>query len=197
MKNLLKAAPFAALLIMLSSCGGGGGGTADPKDIGDSALKKFLAKDFDSMIDLLDQSTGDWSGREEVENWRKAEGYEIWKDYKDRLEGDNGMDPKSKSGIDGESKWKEMSAGKDWALRNGFYKLYACDDLDKRLEMKWVHTSTSTDLKIEGQGEGSVTYMNGYGDRLTVSCVRRGGLWYMTDANPKMDKELPKKPKTD
>lgn len=194
MKNLLKAAPLLALIFALSSCGGGGGGAADPKEIGDAALKKILAKEFDTLDSLMEQDI-DLEGVKEVRDWRIKEGYDRWKDYKKRLEGDAGMDPKSKSGIDGEDKWKEMTYGKKIGLEMDLYKLYANDDLDKRLEMRWAMANREMELKEEGHGGAEFRYMNGYGDSIKVECYRLNGLWYLASAKVSMEKELPKKPK--
>ena len=181
---------------MLFGCGGGGG-SADPKAIADDAVKMIKAKDFDSVYDLTDRTYLDESGYGEVREWRITEGYERWKDYKAGLEGDNGTDPKSKSGIDGEDAWKNMSAGKSWALRKGLYKLYVNEDLDKRLEMTWALSGGDVELKEEGHGSAEFVYANGYRDMISVKCTRKNGLWYLSDVDVTMEKELPKKPKDD
>ncbi|MBK9975699.1 MAG: hypothetical protein IPP14_13080 [Planctomycetes bacterium] len=197
MKNLLKAAPLMVLLVILSSCGGGSGGAADPKEIGDAALKKILAKEFDTLDSLMEQDM-DMSAVKELRDWRIKEGYERWKDYKKRLEGDGGMDPKSKSGIDGEDKWKEMSYGKKMGLEMDLYKLYANEDVDKRLgEMKWAYIGKQVKLVEEGQGTATVHYMNGFQDMIEVKCKRINSLWYLTSVEVTMSKEPPKKPKDD
>ncbi|MDC1143015.1 hypothetical protein OAU50_07985, partial [Planctomycetota bacterium] len=147
--------------------------------------------------ELMEQD-GDMDGMAEIRAWRVEEGYDRWKDYKDRLEGDNGMDPKSKSGIEGEDDWKEMSYGKAIALEKGFYKVYANDDWEKRLtEVKWAYQGHREELEIEGQGKATYQYENVYGDSITIQCERKGGLWYMSRAGIEMSKELPKKPKDD
>ena len=132
MKKVIQLAPLMVLALVMFGCGGGSGGTAEPQDIGDAVLKKIKDKDFDSVADLIDQSDADMSGIGEIRSWRIENGFERWKDYKKTLEGDDGMDPKSKSGIDGEDAWKSMSMGKSYALQTGLYRLYAVDDLDKR-----------------------------------------------------------------
>ncbi|MBK8206053.1 MAG: hypothetical protein IPK87_04560 [Planctomycetes bacterium] len=183
-------------LVVLAMAGcGAGGGAADPQSIADAAVKKILAKDFDSVFDLTDTSGQDTAGLGEIREWRITEKYDLWKDYKKRLEGDDGMDPKSKSGIDGEEAWKNMSQGKGWALRQGYYRLYANDDLDKRLEMRWAMANREMELKEEGHGGAEFRYMNGYGDSIKVECYRLNGLWYLASAKVSMEKELPKKPK--
>lgn len=197
MKTLLKSAPLLALILMLSSCGGGSGGAADPKEIGSAVLAKLNAMDFDTLDELMENDM-DIDAAKEVRDWRIKEGYDRWKDYKKRLEGDAGMDPKSKSGIDGEEKWKEMTWGKKQGLEFGLYKLYANDDLEKRLkEMKWAYVGSEQKLAIEGQGSAELVYINGYQDMIEVRCVRKNGLWYLTGVEVKMSKELPKKPKDD
>jgi hypothetical protein len=194
MKNTWKLLPLAVLAVMLFGCGGGGG-AADPKSIADDAVKMIRAKDFDSVYNLTDRTYVDESAQGEVREWRITEKYDLWKDYKKRLEGDEGMDPKSKSGIDGEDAWKNCSAGKGWALRRGLYKLYANDDLDKRLDMTWALAGGDVELKEEGHGSAEFSYMNGYGDSISVKCTRQNGLWYLADVDVNMEKELPKKPK--
>jgi len=196
MKNSWKLLPLAALAVMLFGCGAGGG-AADPQSIADDAVKMILKKDFDSVYNLTDRTYMDESAAGEVREWRISEGYDRWKDYKERLEGDNGMDPKSKSGIDGEDAWKSMSPGKGWALRKGLYKLYAKEDLDKRLEMTWALVSGDVTLKEEGHGTAEFGYINGYGDSIGVSCTRQNGLWYLSGVEVSMEKDLPKKPKDD
>ncbi|MCG3184442.1 MAG: hypothetical protein ICCCNLDF_02562 [Planctomycetes bacterium] len=195
MKNLMKLAPMVLVVLAMSACGGGGGGTTDPKSIADDFMKKFLAKDFDSIEALTYTEFEDESALGEVRKWRIDEKYDLWKEYKARLEGDNGMDPKSKSGIDGEEAWKNMSKGKGYALRRGLYKLYANDDLDKRLEMTWACAEGGYELKEEGHGEAEFFFMNGYGDSVKINCVRINNLWYLRSFNVGMEKELPKKPK--
>lgn len=197
MKTLLKTVPLLALILALSSCGGGGGGAADPKDIASAVVSKLSAMDFDSMDELMEVDM-DLDAGKEVREWRIKEGYDRWKDYKKRLEGDGGMDPKSKSGIDGEEKWKEMSWGKKQGLEMGLYRLYANDDLEKRLkDMKWAYAGKNVKLDVEGQGRAEVVFINGYHDMIEVKCKRVNGLWYLTDVEVKMEKELPKKPKDD
>ena len=196
MKTMLKFAPLVALVVMMSACGGGGG-TPDPRNIGHAVFSKIVAKDFDSLDGYLDTWGSDTSAYGEWRAWRIKEGYDRWSDYKKGLEGDNGTDPKSKSGIDGEEKWKEMSRGKSLALGWGLYKLYAVDDLDKRLgEAPW-YWSARQELGEEGQGEARMTFTNAYRDQITVSMVRREGLWYLSGVNVEFEKELPKKPKDD
>lgn len=197
MKKLTQLAPLMVLALVMFGCGPGGG-TAEPQDIGDAVLSKIQAKDFDSLIDLMDQSDTDISGMEEIRTWRIEEGYERWKDYKKGLEGDDGSDPKSKSGIDGEDAWKSMSMGKDYALDVGLYRLYVIDDLDKRLEeVTWARRGVNETLDVEGQGTATVSYQNVYKDRITVSVVRKNGLWYLAGVEVKFNKELPEKPKDD
>ena len=196
MKNLMKLAPLVLVVLAMSACGGGGG-TADPKDIGEAALKKITSMDFDSLDSLMDHDV-DLDAVKEIRDWQIKEGYERWKDYKKGLEGDAGSDPKSKSGIDGEEKWKEMSYGKKLALDWGLYRLYANDDAEKRLkEMTWARAQVKQELEVEGQGRAVITSMNGYSETITVTCQRKNGLWYLTSVKVSMDKELPKKPKDD
>lgn len=194
MKNLMKLAPLVLVVLAMSACGGGGG-TAQPKDIADAFMKKFLAKDFDTISDLTYREFEDESALGEVRAWRIENGYDRWSDYKKRLEGDAGMDPKSKSGIDGEEAWKNTSYGKGYALRKGLYKLYANDDLDKRLEMTWALAGGEFKLVEEGHGDAEFYYTNGYGDGVEIKCVRVNGLWYLSSFTVRMEKELPKKPK--
>jgi hypothetical protein len=196
-KTLLKTVPLLALIFALSSCGGGSGGTVDPKEIGDAAVKKITSMDFDSLDSLMDQDI-DVGAAKEIRDWRIKEGYDRWKDYKKRLEGDGGMDPKSKSGIDSEDKWKEMTWGKRTGLDMGLYRLYANDDVEKRLkEMKWARVGTEQKLAVEGQGSATIVYVNGYQDMIEVKCVRKNGLWYLSSVEVQMSKEVPKKPKDD
>lgn len=196
MKTMLKFAPMVALVVMMSACGGGGG-TPDPRDIGHAAFKKIIAKDFDSLDGLMDTWGGDANAEREVGQWRVKEGYDRWKDFKTKLEGDNGMDPKSKSEIDSEEKWTSASYGKEMGLRWGLYRLYAVDDLDKRLgEVPWAWGATQR-LAIEGQGTAEMVFSNVYEDTITVTMARRDGLWYLTGVSVQFEKELPKKPKDD
>ncbi len=196
MKNSCMVALLSLVVLAMAGCGAGGG-AADPQSIADAAVKKILAKDFDSVFDLMDTGGQDASGLGEIREWRITEKYDLWKDYKKRLEGDNGRDPKSKSGIDGEEAWKKMSKGKEWALEQGFYRLYVNDDLDKRLEMRWALSSREFELKVEGHGSAEFYYKNGYRDSISVACVRLNGLWYLKSVKVSMEKELPKKPKED
>lgn len=193
MKNTWKLAPLFVLAFVMFGCGGGGG-TPDPRDIGHAAFKQIVAKDFDSLDSLMDPWGGDVSLVGTQRAWQIEEGYRRWKDYKARLEGDNGMDPKSKSEIDGEEAWKNMSFGKAVGLEFGLYKLYAVDDLDKRLESPWTWNADQK-LQIEGQGNATMEFENGYKDTITVTMSRREGLWYLTSVRVDFQKELPKKPK--
>ncbi|MHC4841168.1 MAG: hypothetical protein ACYTDT_09470 [Planctomycetota bacterium] len=188
--------PMLVLVFVVTSCGASGG-TADGKQTADAAFEKIINQEWDTLIDLKEQD-GDEAALGEVRTWRIDEGYDRWKEYKKRLEGDDGYDPKGKSGIEGEDDWKTMSRGKGEALRAGFYRVYVNDEWEKRLtEMKWAYAGHSEELEVEGQGKASYTYMNGYGDSISIRCKRVGGLWYLTSAKLDMEKEVPKKPKDD
>jgi hypothetical protein len=193
---MLKFAPMVALVVMMSACGQSGG-TADSRDIGDAVLAKIQAKDFDTLVSLMDQSETDLPAQMKVRDWKVENKYDTWKQYKARLEGDNGMDPKSKSGIDGEDAWKSMDFGKHLALSLGLYRLHAIEDLDKRLEGPWALEGKRDKLEIEGQGSSTLSYGNGYGDTITVRCERKGGLWYLANVSTEFEKDTPKPPKED
>jgi hypothetical protein len=63
--------------------------------------------------------------------------------------------------------------------------------------MTWARVQVKQELEIEGQGNATISYMNGYDDIITVRCERKNGLWYLTGVKVSMEKELPKKPKDD
>ncbi|CAG0979159.1 hypothetical protein PLCT2_01801 [Planctomycetaceae bacterium] len=133
----------------------------------------------------------------EVRKWRMKEGWDRWKDLKARFEGDAGLDPKDRSGItSSEEMWIAASDAERGAVMLGLYRVYACDDWEKRVnEGEWFLDNRTLKLDVEGQGSAKFRYQNKYNDGLTVHCVREAGVWYCAGVELKMEKKMPEKPK--
>ncbi|CAG0979139.1 hypothetical protein PLCT2_01800 [Planctomycetaceae bacterium] len=196
MQGLMLLALIAVPVAFASACGGGG--QSDPQSIADAVVDGFKSEKFTKGYDYLAK----WklnSGEKmaEAKKWRMKEGWERWKDLKKRFEGDEGLDPKEKSQItNGEEKWGGASDAERWAVLQGFYKVYTAEDYEKRLkEGEWYLAGRNVKLDVEGQGEASFTYVNRYNDAIKVDCYREGGVWYFGDADIKMEKKMPEKPK--
>lgn len=197
MKNLMKLAPLVLVVLAMSACGGGGG-TADPDAIAAGVVDAIKGEKFANVYNFLpDHQKSMADGRATVGAWRMKEGWERWKDFKPMFEGDNGLDPKDKSGITGgQEKWEAASHGERYAVFLGLYRAYAADDWEKRLkDGTWVLASRSVKLDVEGQGRASISYQNQFNDTIEVACIRENGLWYLADVEMKMSKKLPDKPK--
>ena len=187
--------PMLALVFVVTSCGASGG-TADPKQIADAAYAKIIAQDFDTLIDLMDNSDMDFDAESEVRAWRIENKFDTWKEIKDHIKGDNGLDPEGESGVKDEDSWKAMSKGTQVALGSKLYRVYANDEWEKRLtELPWAPTGSSQNLRIEGQGKASYDYKNVYGDSIHIECQRKDGMWYLSDFKLTMAKEVPEPPK--
>lgn len=196
MTGLMLLALMAVPVAFATACGGGG--QSDPQTIADAVMDGFKSEKFTKGFDYMPKwvTTGA-EKKAEVQKWRAKEGWDRWKDFKARLEGDNGLDPKDKSGItNSEEKWMGASDAERWAVLQGFYKVYTVDDWEKRVkEGEWYMSSRNLKLDVEGQGEGRFNYINKYNDTVTVSCWREAGVWYLADVDFKMEKKLPEKPK--
>ncbi len=191
-----------ALLLALSAAGcGGGGGTADPRQIADAVLDDFRSEDFTSIAGYYPSYMAEMGEQHFLRgDWRLKEGWDKWKPLKDSFtEGDMALDPKDKSGItETQEKWMAASAEQRFAVREGFYRIYSADEWEKRLkESEWYWTDRSVDLDTEGEGTAEFQYRNNYRDRLTVSLMREGGLWYLRGVSFRFDKEMEKKPSDD
>lgn len=197
MKNTWKLAPLSVLAFVMFGCGGGGGGP-DPRPIAEGVLDAIKSENFTAIYnyhapwdhEMQEQETA-------VRKWRMTEGWDRWKDFKPRLEGDEGLDPKDKSGITGgEEKWTGASDAERYAVLIGCYRVYTADEWEKRLkESDWYWAGRTIDLKEEGQGTATFRYRNRYRDSITVSLVREGGMWYLAGVEINMDKKMPEKPK--
>lgn len=196
-KTFFKILPLMLLALVAFGCGGSGG-TAEPQPIGDGVMEAIASESFTKVYDYLPDWQKDSDVKQtEVKMWRMKEGWDRWKDLKPRFEGDNGLDPKDKSGITGsEEKWTAASNAERAAVLMGFYKAYAADDFEKRLkDGKWYLADREVRLAIEGQGSAEFRYVNCYKDSIEVKCFREGGLWYLSDVKLNMEKKLPEKPK--
>ena len=60
---------------------------------------------------------------------------------------------------------------------------------------EWYMAGREIELAVEGQGKASFRYLNRYNDSIKVDCYREGGVWYFGDADIKMEKKPPEKPK--
>ncbi len=81
-------------------------------------------------------------------------------------------------------------------MLQGFYRVYTADDWEKRLkEGEWYMAGREVKLEVEGQGVATFRYLNRYNDSIKVECYREGGVWYFGDADIKMEKKMPEKPK--
>lgn len=197
MRNVFKVAPVLALIFMLSACGGGGG-TPDPDPIAKGVVDAITGESFSKIWGYYPGHVHDiGKGQTEAKTWRMKEGWERWKDLKPRFEGDNGLDPKDKSGITGgEEKWVGASDAERHAVFLGLYRIYTADDWEKRLkEGGWYMASRNVKLDVEGQGTAEFRFRNRYNDSIEVGCTRENGLWYLAGVEVNIDKKMPEKPK--
>ena len=195
-QGLMLLALIAVPVAFASACGGGG--QSDPQTIADAVVDGFKNEKFTKFYDYMPKWQTAASEKEsEVKKWRAKEGWDRWKDLKARFEGDAGLDPKDKSGItNSEEKWIAASDAERGAVMLGFYRVYACDDWEKRVkEGEWFLDNRIMKLAIEGQGTAEFRYSNKYNDGLTVHCVREAGVWYCAGVELKMEKKMPEKPK--
>lgn len=200
MKRTIQGLMLLVLVAMpvafATACGGGG--QSDPQTIADAVVDGFKSEKFTKGWDYMPKWQHNSAEKmAEVKKWRGKEGWDRWKDFKNRLEGDNGLDPKDSSKItNGEEKWTGASDAERWAVLQGFYRVYTADDWEKRLkDGEWYMAGREIELAVEGQGKASFRYLNRYNDSIKVDCYREGGVWYFGDADIKMEKKLPEKPK--
>lgn len=196
MKNTLKVAPLFVLALIAFGCGGGGGAAGSPEEIGEGVKDAIVSENFTDVYSYIPAWQIESSeGRTAVKKWRMEEGWEKWKPLKERLEK---LDPKDKSEIIDEDKWKEASNAQRLAVFMGFYKCYAADKWENRLkEGLWYLSSRDVDLDPEGQGDATMIYQNKYNDTITVRAVRENGLWSLRNASLEMAEDLPEKPEGD
>jgi len=200
MKRTLFSITLLALIaiptVFTTACGGGG--SADPQSIADAVVSGFKNEKFTKFYDYMPKwQTAAAEQESEVKKWRAKEGWDRWKDFKTRLEGDNGLDPKDKSGITGgEEKWTGASDAERGAVLMGYYRVYVADDWEKRLkDGEWFLDGREIKLEIEGQGTATFEYKNRYNDSIEIRCFREGGVWFLNGARIKMEKKMPEKPK--
>jgi hypothetical protein len=176
-----------------------------PKDPGQGAqliaeavVEGFVSEKFTRFYDFMPSwMTATAAEKSEAMKWRMKEGWDRWKDFRKRLEGDNGLDPKDKSGItNSEAKWIDATDAQRGAVMMGFYRVYAVDAWEQRLkEGQWFLDNRVLRLEVEGQGRAEFRYSNRYRDGISVQCVREGGVWYCAGVDIKMERTLPEKPK--
>jgi hypothetical protein len=195
---MLMLAPLVLLTLVAVGCGGGGG-TADPKQIADAVLEDFKSENFKGIYAY--QAPHELEIREQDRTrrgWRMKEKWDLWKNLKkDLSDGDGSLDPKDKSGIaNSEEKWTGASDAERYAVLEGYYRIYAADEWEKRLkESDWYWVGRKVNLQEEGEGSATFSYRNNYRDRLEVSLYREGGLWYLGGVELNFEKAMPEKPK--
>lgn len=178
---------------------------AAPKDpaegalaIADAIVESCVNEKFTKFYDYMPSWMTSAAAQEsEVKKWRMKEGWDRWKDFKMRLEGENGLDPKDKSGItNSEGKWIDATDAQRGAVLMGFYRAYSADDWEKRLkDGDWFLDGREVKLEVEGQGEAQLVYKNRYNDTIEIRLFREGGAWFLAGARIKMEKKMPEKPK--
>ncbi len=198
MKRMLMLAPLVLLTLVAVGCGGGGG-TADPKQIADAVLDDFKSENFAGIYNYYASYQHEMAEQDRQRKaWRMKEGWDRWKDFKKRLsDGDLALDPKDKSEITGsEEKWVGASDAQRYAVLEGYYRIYAADEWEKRLkESEWYWDGRKVNLQEEGEGTATFRYRNNYRDSLEVSLYREGGLWYLGGVELNFEKAMPEKPK--
>lgn len=196
MKNTLKLVPLCMLAVLMFGCGPSGGAASSPEEIGDAVKDAIVTENFTAIYGYLPawQIEAD-KGDSEVKKWRYEEKWELWKPLKEYLET---LDPKDKSGIIDEEKWKAATDAERTAVFLGCYKVYEGDKLEDRLgEGMWYMSSRNVELDVEGQGRATIVYANKYKDRIEVKCRRENGLWSLAGVEIEFPKDLPEKPKAD
>ena len=172
----------------------GEGANAIADAVVDSIVDEKFTKFYDYMPHWMTAAAAKES---EVRKWRMKEGWDRWTDLKMRLEGNQGLDPKDKSGItNSEAKWIDASDAQRGAVMMGFYRVYSAHDWEKRLkDGDWFLDGRDLKLDVEGQGRAKFEYRNRYNDKISVSCYREGGTWYLAGASITMEEKMPEKPK--
>jgi hypothetical protein len=198
MFSIMLLALFAVPAVFTTACGGGGG-TSTPDDIGNSVMKIIKTKDLKDWDKLIKMCYPIWedAGKQDIaeRKWKMENSRLRWKeDVKPDVEK---MDPKGKSEIDSEDKYKAMEAGRWYALQTGAYTLAEKEDWEKRMsEVDWWMTGRDVKLDVEGQGRASLSYGNQYGDSIVVHAARIDGKWYLAAVDLKgVPKDLPEKKK--
>lgn len=195
-QGLMLLALVAVPVAFATACGGGG--QSDPQTIADAVIDGFASEKFTKYYDYMPKWMTSAAEKEaQVKKWRMKDGWDRWKDLKKRFEGDEGLDPKDKSGItNSEDKWVGASDAERGAVMMGFYRVYAAEDWEKRVkEGEWFLDDREVKLDVEGQGTAKFRYQNKYKDGLTVHCLREGGVWYCAGVEVRMEKKMPEKPK--
>ena len=190
----MKVAPLCILALVLSACGGGAG---TPEGIGESAVSAIRDQDFGDLLGLTQEwyQEGYEQGRAKA-LWELKHGSKKWKeDFESTFTGDNSNDPKNKAEIDDKDKYSEASLATLFALEVGCYKLYSKEKYKDRLDTDFWLTNRSLGYRLEGLGVCTLTYKNKYGDRITVSTMREGGVLYLDKSGVSLSfaKDLPKK----
>ncbi len=190
MKNFMKLAPLFVLAVAMVGCGGGG--SATPDGVGDSVLKAIQSEDFPAIYANFDPWTDaalQW--RKDSAKYESETTKDWWKNHKDDYVGENSMDPGKKFDLGDAEKVFALEPAQGAALHEGWYKkAHKWEKFAERMEdMRLINVSVRHGL--EGDGSGSVTYNNKYGDSLTVSVTRIGGVWYAESVKLEGAEKLP------
>lgn len=190
MKNTLKLAPLFVLAFVMFGCGGGGSASAE--GVGESVLSAIQAEDYPGIYNSFDPWTANGM------QWRKDSAiYESettkdwWKNNKDKYVGENSLDPGKKFEIGDKDALFALEPNQGAALHEGWYKkAHKWEKFTERMaDMRLIGVKVRHGL--EGDGSGSVSYRNKYGDSLEVSVTRIGGVWYADGVELNGQEKLP------
>ena len=190
MKNTWKLAPLFVLAFVTFGCGGGGSASAE--GVGEAVLAAIQAEDYPAIYENFDPWTAD------AMQWRKDSAIydsettkDWWKNNKDRYVGENSMDPGKKLEIADKETLFALEPYQGTALMEGWYqKAHKWEKFtDRMADMRLIGVKVRHGL--EGDGSGSVSYANKYGDSLEVSVTRIGGVWYADGVELNGQEKLP------
>lgn len=192
MKNTWKMAPLFALALLAFGCGGGG--SASPEGVGDSIVSAIRGENYADIYDsFVPWQEAAMQQDLDRELFRSENTKDWWKNNKDRLSsgGDNSLDPGKLLEISDKDDYFALSPAQRTALEDGWYKrAHKWEKFTERMEdLRLVDISARHGF--EGDGSGSLTYENMYGDSLTVPITRVDGIWYATSVRIEGLEELP------